>query len=357
MPRLLKNIGLALCLISVSVLTGSNCFAGVSAANTARVINENVTTNSKVDNSYAGLRLNHGAKNVVVDIFPGKNPSECRILSNNDAENDYFVPAGSLDEWHSFISNKPGAITIGPCAGVCGPANGRTYSRISDINASDLCSSGTSSVVSDAGGFSWSCTSGSSAVCSARKSCSNLSSLTSVESCPSGQTGSITYSQDYYCPSGYEPGSYGSKIQTSNSCISTYTFDNFDFTIPKYTCTSNNSWTYGFGGLSFTYDTCGNSYSTTYLSGGMSITSGSNGYFATSYTYGSGYISTYSSSSSNSLSFSNSTGYYNSSYGGGGFYSTSGNVMNGIGTYGLSYYSGQGVSSSWGIGSSIYSWW
>ncbi len=43
--------------------------------------------------------------------------------------------------------------------------------------------------------------------------------LTTNGTCPSGATGSVTYSQYYGCPNGLEPGAYGPRIVTGNTCV------------------------------------------------------------------------------------------------------------------------------------------
>lgn len=187
-----------------------------------KLVDEDVSSSKLISNYYSGLRLNKNVKHVAVNVFPGKNPSECRVLENSDTE-DYFVPAGSLDEWHSFLLNKPAKISVSDCRGICGSANGKllAYGAKFTPNPSELCLVGIVSAVSGSGPWKWTCQGidgAASASCVVNMECGKIPAKTSSGACPSGYSGSATYTQTYSCPSGVEPGSWSSPYQTENNC-------------------------------------------------------------------------------------------------------------------------------------------
>jgi hypothetical protein len=142
--------------------------ASNDACTTAMGVATNVASNSTIDGTYAGLRLAHKTSNITVSICS----SNCKVLSNNDSLNDYFVPARTLTEWLAFVNHHPKNVAVSNCAGSgtpgqCGTANGTAVSVAPSAN---LCTAGTASAIAGSGPWNWSCagtSGGATAACSA----------------------------------------------------------------------------------------------------------------------------------------------------------------------------------------------
>lgn len=177
-------------------------------------------------NNIMGLVVPKSSNNLLVNLFPGRTPTVCRIIGNNDPEKDFFIPLRSLDDWQNFLDKTPNNFVVSGCSGTCGTANGKSFKNFEAIEAlpkDALCQSGLASTISGEDSSKWECAGIDGAVgasCEAYTECKSYNSeiLPKNDACPAGFVGTVSYQKNYYCPSGHEPGVWDNPKVVSTNC-------------------------------------------------------------------------------------------------------------------------------------------